>query len=87
MQQVVLPSLWPRKKNTRGPTGEEEVKDEERDVREEARREVEDERRVERERREDAEGLRWRSRFGEGSGGSGSGRYEMPGAMPGMMVA
>lgn len=22
MQQVVLPSLWPRKKNTRGPMGE-----------------------------------------------------------------
>lgn len=85
VQQVVLPSLWPRKKNTRGPTGEEEVKGEERDVREEARREVEDERRVERERREDAEGLRWRSRHGEGSGGSG--RYEIPGAMPGMMVA
>lgn len=85
VQQVVLPSLWPRKKNTRGPTGEEEVKPEERDVREEARREVEDERRVERERREDAEGLRWRSRHGEGS--SGSGRYEIPGAMPGMMVA
>ncbi|SLM35731.1 mitochondrial outer membrane protein mmm1 [Lasallia pustulata] len=87
VQQVVLPSLWPRKKNTRGPTGEEEAKGEERDVREEARREGEDERRAERERREDAEGLRWRSRHGEGSGGSGSGRYEMPGAMPGMMVA
>ncbi|MCJ1304468.1 ERMES complex subunit mmm1 [Hypocenomyce scalaris] len=85
VQQVVLPSLWPRKQNTRGPT-EEDVKGEERDVREEARREVEDERRAERERRGEGEGLRWR-RGVEGSGGSGSGRYEMPGAMPGMTVA
>ncbi|KAL8718452.1 MAG: hypothetical protein Q9225_004418 [Loekoesia sp. 1 TL-2023] len=87
VQQVVLPSLWPRKKNTRGPPSEEDdcvglrPTETMRDVREEARREVEEERRREREHREReaaasfAEGLRWRSRV-EGSG------YEMPGAMP-----
>lgn len=79
MQQVVLPSLWPRKKNTWCPPGEEEdgLVEKVRDVREEARREVEEERRgvsgME-------EGLRWRNR-GETRG------FEMPGAMPGMMVA
>ncbi|KAL8661887.1 MAG: hypothetical protein Q9202_005169 [Teloschistes flavicans] len=82
VQQVVLPSLWPRKKNTRGPLGEEEdalglgATETVRDVREEARREVEEERRKDREHREReaagfAEGLRWRSKA-EGGG------YEMP---------
>ncbi|KAI4201279.1 MAG: hypothetical protein LQ348_001661 [Seirophora lacunosa] len=87
VQQVALPSLWPRKKNTRGPSGEEgdgmgiKGTDPVRDVREEARREVEEERRRDRESWEreaaagTAEGLRWRSRA-EGGG------YEMPGAMP-----
>ncbi|KAL8922882.1 MAG: hypothetical protein Q9172_003388 [Xanthocarpia lactea] len=87
VQQVTLPSLWPRKKNTRGPPSEDDdglgVRASEtiRDIREEARREVEDERRKDREHweREAAagypEGLRWRSRA-EGGG------YEMPGAMP-----
>lgn len=87
VQQVALPSLWPRKKNTRGPSGEEgdgmgiKGADPVRDVREEARREVEEERRRDRESWEreaaagTAEGLRWRSRA-EGGG------YEMPGAMP-----
>ena len=91
VQQVVLPSLWPRKKNTRGPPEEEEQdmeggeSDGVRDVKEEARREVEEERRADRERREKeslsgaGEGLRWRNR-GQGRG------YEMPGTMPGMMV-
>ena len=90
VQQVVLPSLWPRKKNTRGPgSADEDAVEGVRDVKEEARREVEEERRKERERestenresgREDVsgfeEGLRLRNR-----------QYEsMPGAMPGMMV-
>ena len=86
-QQIELPSLWPRKKNTRG--GEEGVvereslgrskgKEVQRDLREEARREVEAEQRarVESERIEAEEGLRWRRRArGE--------EYAMPGAMPG----
>ncbi|KAI4244636.1 MAG: hypothetical protein L6R40_002840, partial [Gallowayella cf. fulva] len=87
VQQVVLPSLWPRKQNTRGPLSEEEsglgirTSENVRDVREEARREVEEERKKDREHWEGeaaarfAEGLRWRSRA-EGGG------YEMPGAMP-----
>ncbi|KAL8693662.1 MAG: hypothetical protein Q9218_001572 [Villophora microphyllina] len=74
VQQVVLPSLWPRKKNTRGPFSEEEeeglgVKPAElvRDVREEARKEVEEERRRDREHRDReatgyTEGLRWRNK-------------------------
>lgn len=81
VQQVVLPSLWPRKKNTRGPLpGEEEESlpmgtDDVRDVREEARREVEEERRRHREAARLDEGIRRRT-----------GGYGMPGAMPGMMV-
>ncbi|KAL8761454.1 MAG: hypothetical protein Q9184_002411 [Pyrenodesmia sp. 2 TL-2023] len=87
VQQVALPSLWPRKKNTRGPPSEEgdglglRGTEPVRDVREESRREVEEERRRDRDYREReaaagmAEGLRWRSK-GEGGG------YEMPGAMP-----
>lgn len=86
VQQVALPSLWPRKKNTRGPPSEEgdglglRATEPVRDVREEARREVEEERRRDREYREReaagmAEGLRWRSKA-EGGG------YEMPGTMP-----
>lgn len=87
VQQVALPSLWPRKKNTRGPPSEEgdglglRATDPVRDLREEARREVEEERRRHAEYREReagaeaAEGLRWRSKT-EGGG------YEMPGAMP-----
>jgi maintenance of mitochondrial morphology protein 1 len=81
-QQIALPSLWPRKKNTRG--GEEPGsepgsiskalgKEIERDVRESVRREVEDEARAERERIEQ-EGLRWRRATG--------GEYTMPGSMP-----
>ncbi|KAL8674373.1 MAG: hypothetical protein Q9168_001233 [Polycauliona sp. 1 TL-2023] len=87
VQQVALPSLWPRKKNTRGPPSEEDdglgirASEPVRDIREEARREVEEERKKHREYwdREPAggfpEGLRWRSQA-EGGG------YEMPGAMP-----
>ncbi|KAL8875971.1 MAG: hypothetical protein Q9198_005751 [Flavoplaca austrocitrina] len=74
VQQVALPSLWPRKKNTRGPPSEEgdgqgvRASEPVRDIREEARREVEEERRRDREHweREAAagypEGLRWRSK-------------------------
>ena len=87
VQQVVLPSLWPRKMNTRGPPeNNEEVTSNEgvRDLKEEAMREVEEDRRAEREVRDGErvnglENLRWRNRGGDG-------RYEMPGAMPGMMV-
>ena len=87
VQQVVLPSLWPRKKNTRRPPENDEevlVNEGVRDLQEEARREVEEDRRDERELRERERvnglgGLRWRNRGGDG-------RYEMPGAMPGMMV-
>lgn len=78
MQEVVLPSLWPRKKNTRGPPEEEEGGVEKvRDVKEEARREVEEERGGR--EAEGDRGLRWRGRT--------EGEYEVPGAMPGMMVA
>lgn len=90
-QQIELPSLWPRKKNTRG--GEEaqpgsepasmsraKGKEMERDLREEARREVEAEAearaRAELERIEQ-EGLRWRRRVG-------GEEYAMPGSMPGL---
>ena len=71
VQQVVLPSLWPRKKNTRGPAGSGPAQgdDEEgeegavgqkkegvmRDVREEARREVEEEEKRRRHAREGRE--------------------------------
>lgn len=93
VQQVVLPSLWPRKRNTRGPGSiEEEEKEVVRDVKEEARREVEEERKRDRERREREEasgrredvsgfeeGLRWRNRQYDG--------YDsMPGSMPGLMA-
>jgi maintenance of morphology protein 1 len=86
-QQIELPSLWPRKKNTRGggeegssereSLGRAKGKEVQKDLREEARREVEAEERarVESERIE-AEGLRWRRRArGE--------EYAMPGSMPG----
>ena len=87
VQQVVLPSLWPRKKNTRGPSDDEEENvgtEGVRDLKEEARREVEEEMRGERDRREEGrmnglENLRWRSRGGDRG-------YDMPGTMPGMMV-
>ena len=82
VQQVVLPSLWPRKKNTRGPPPSEEDQskvaspENVRDIKEEARREVEEERRYLREAARLDEGLRRRT-----------GGYEMPGAMPDMMVS
>ena len=76
MQQVAVPNLWPRMKNVvEGEGGMQQGPGlRERDLREEARREVEDER-----RERDGQGLRWR--------GGGRGNYEMPGPMPGMMVA
>jgi maintenance of morphology protein 1 len=86
-QQIELPSLWPRKKNTRGgedvPSGSEPVsinrpkgKEMERDLREEARREIEAEARARAEaERAEEEGLRWRTRArGE--------EYLMPGNIP-----
>ncbi|CAF9906163.1 ERMES complex subunit mmm1 [Imshaugia aleurites] len=93
VQQVVLPSLWPRKKNTRGPgsADEEEAVPKEvlRDVREEARREVEEERRRDRERREREEGSQGMvdaSGFEEGLRWRNRAYENMPGSMPGMMV-
>ncbi|CZR59288.1 probable Maintenance of mitochondrial morphology protein 1 [Phialocephala subalpina] len=88
-QQIELPSLWPRKKNTRG--GEDapsepasmsraKGKEMERDLREEARREVEAESRAARGEVEriEQEGLRWRRRaMGE--------EYAIPGSMPGSL--
>jgi len=90
-QQIELPSLWPRKKNTRG--GEEAAEDKrsdsivgsmgrskgkevERNMREEARKEVEAAERdkIERDRIEQ-EGLRWRHR-------AQSEDYAMPGSLP-----
>ena len=82
-QQIELPSLWPRKKNTRGgeDTGSEPAslsrakgKDIERDLREEARREVEAETRARAESDlMEKEGLRWR-RNARGE------EYAMPGS-------
>ena len=87
VQQVVLPSLWPRKKNTRGPPENDEettANEAVRDLREEARREVEEEMRGQRTSREEGRGngqesFRWRGRGGDRG-------YEMPGSMPGMTV-
>lgn len=87
-QQIELPSLWPRKKNTRGGDdggGSEPAslsrakgKEMERDLREEARREVEAEARARSEvDRVEQEGLRWRRRAREEE-------YAMPGSMPGL---
>ena len=67
MQQVGVPSLWPRMKNVVDADEVGGGARVERDLKEEARREVEEERR---------EGLRWRGRA-EGRG------VEMPGALPG----
>ena len=94
VQQVVLPSLWPRKKNTRGPgsaDGEDAVpKEGLRDVREEARREVEEERRRDEERRGGEEsgagGSVDASGFEEGLRWRNRAYENMPGSMPGMMV-
>ncbi len=87
-QQIALPSLWPRKKNTRGgdETGTESAsigkmkgKEVERDLREEARREVEADARTRERELLDQETLRWRRRArGE--------EYAMPGSMPGMTL-
>jgi len=80
MQQVAVPNLWPRMKNVvEGEGGKNQGPGlRERDLREEARREVEDER-----RERDGQGLRWRG----GGPMVGRAEYEMPGPMPGMMVA
>jgi maintenance of morphology protein 1 len=91
-QQIELPSLWPRKKNTRG--GEEpgsepasiskaKGREIERDLREEARREVEAEAEERLERLEQDEGMRWRRRpWGESRGAATGDEYTMPGSMP-----
>jgi maintenance of morphology protein 1 len=91
-QQIVLPSFWPRKKNTRGgedggsesgSLGRAAGKEVERDLREEARREVEVEERL-RAEREDAieqDGLRFRRRAGSRARPDEY-EYAMPGSMP-----
>lgn len=82
VQQVALPSFWPRKQNTRGPPADEEEvtvpaqTENVRDVREEARREVEEERRRQQKTVRLDEGLRRR-------GGSA---FDMPGSMLGMTM-
>lgn len=93
VQQVVLPSLWPRKRNTRGPgsTDDDDVVPKEvlRDVTEEARREVEEERRRDRGRREREETGGDRldaSGFEDGLRWRNRAYESMPGALPGMMV-
>ncbi|KAI9746590.1 MAG: ERMES complex subunit mmm1 [Claussenomyces sp. TS43310] len=85
-QQIALPSLWPRKKNTRGgdEAGSEPVslgktagKDVERDLHEEARREVEVEAQAWAARESaEHEGLRWRRATRDDF------EYSMPGSMP-----
>lgn len=62
MQQVVLPSLWPRKRNTRGPAAGEEGEDIEagnstRELVDQIKRETEE---------EITGGIRWRGRVGRG---------------------
>ncbi|EPE34078.1 hypothetical protein GLAREA_07091 [Glarea lozoyensis ATCC 20868] len=85
-QQIELPSLWPRKKNTRNAEGASEPasisrakgKEMERDLREEARREVEAEVRARQEvEGVEDDGLRWRRR-------ARGDEYAMPGSMPGL---
>lgn len=92
-QQIELPSLWPRKKNTRGgeegsesgsgSVGRQKGKEIEKNLREEAKREVEAEERARMEvERLEQEGLRWRRRAG--SRGERVSEYAMPGSMPGL---
>lgn len=84
-QQIELPSMWPRKKNTRGgeeagddrttsivgSIGRSKGKEVERNLREEARKEVE---------AEEQGGLRWRHR-------ARSEDYAMPGSLPGINIS
>lgn len=84
MQQVVLPSLWPRMKNTRGPMGGEEGGDMAGDVTMMGDKPPDEKTQEERknvtinDNDNNDKILRWR---GHGEGGGG---YEMPGGMPGM---
>lgn len=88
-QQIELPNLWPRKKNTRGgddaPSEPASIsrakgKEFERDLRDEARREVEAEAKVKADQDSaEQDGLRLRRRTrGE--------EYAMPGSMPGLSM-
>jgi maintenance of morphology protein 1 len=84
-QEIALPSMWPRKKNTRGPddsvsegvgsTGRFKGKDIARELREEARKEVAAEKDA-----RDQGSLRHRRRMVDEN------EYSMPGSMPGMKV-
>lgn len=89
-QEIALPSLWPRKKNTRG--GEEGLdgnmgsvpkgkgREAARDIRAEARSEAESETGIRQERSPDTGGLHYRRRGRLDS----SGQLSMPGGLPGM---
>lgn len=83
-QEIALPSLWPRKKNTRGPDdamaeggagsiGRSKGKDLNRELREEARREVAAEEQI-----RDHGSLRQRRRMQDDD------EFSMPGSLPGM---
>lgn len=84
-QEIALPSMWPRKKNTRGPddsvpegvgsTGRFKGKDIARELREEARKEVAAENDA-----RDQGSLRFRRRPVDDD------EYSMPGSMPGMKL-
>ena len=86
-QEIALPSLWPRKKTTRGPEdsglndpatsmGRSKGKDIARELREEARKEVEAEAGARSDRAPDS--LRLRRRF------RSEGDFTMPGSLPGL---
>ncbi|KAI1334187.1 hypothetical protein F5Y15DRAFT_402600 [Xylariaceae sp. FL0016] len=102
-QEIALPSLWPRKKNTRGGGGGDEGgldgtagvsmgkgkgRDVSKDLREEARKEVEAESAAAGARRESfSDSLRYRRSRGRGdstASGMGTGKFSMPGSLPGM---
>ncbi|KAH9903722.1 hypothetical protein F4778DRAFT_735229 [Xylariomycetidae sp. FL2044] len=102
-QEIALPSLWPRKKNTRGGGGEEVLdgaataagmsmgkgkgRDTAKDIRDEARKEVEAENAAGSGGRRDSineSSLRYRRARGRGEDGTGTGKFSMPGSLPGI---
>ncbi|KAI0166403.1 hypothetical protein GGR57DRAFT_24794 [Xylariaceae sp. FL1272] len=100
-QEIALPSMWPRKKNTRGGSGGEEGLDGissaamsmgkgkgrevARDIRDEARKEVEAESAATAGSRTElnSDNLRYRRTRGR-EDGMGTGSFSMPGSLPGM---
>jgi maintenance of morphology protein 1 len=90
-QEIALPSLWPRKKNTRGgddgpegnmaSIGKGKGREVARDLREEARKEVEAQTGIRPDRSPDAGSLRYRrNRL------NSTGQMSMPGGLPGMTM-